>query len=148
MKRHHVVIRLGKDDRFTVKPTDKSAVVSLVPAAGNMNDWEFGLDNLLGAARCRKLSPPEVTFDLALLAVTVMGADTRISRSNHSQDGWTREISLYLPVSDPKTWGTQSAHLARMLNFLTGDRWNLSFRARPKKFAQAVSPPDEFDFSA
>jgi 7-cyano-7-deazaguanine synthase in queuosine biosynthesis len=147
MKRHHVIIRLGKEDKFTVKPADKSAVVSLVPAAGNMDDWEFGLDNLLGAARCRKLSPPEVAFDLALLAVTVMGADTRISRSEYSQDGWTREISLYLPVNDPKTWGKQSAHLARMLNFLTGDRWNLFFRARPKKFALAVAPPDEFEFS-
>lgn len=148
MKRHHLVIRLGKQDKFTVDPADKSAVISHVPAAGSMGDWEFGLDNLLGAARCRKLSPPETAFDLALLAVTVMGADTRISREDHAQDGWTREISLYLPVSAPKLWASQSAHLARMLNFLTGDRWNLHFRDRPKKFEEAVTPPEEFDFSA
>jgi hypothetical protein len=66
-------------------------------------------------------------------------ADTRISRATESQDTWTRELRLVVPVSDPARWSRATELLQRTLNFLTGDRWHLGFRARPRGF-ERVSP--------
>jgi hypothetical protein len=81
-----------------------------------------------------------VGVDLLVLAAHVHAADTRISRTSESQDGWTREIRLIVPVSDPDRWDGVSAVFVRMLNFLTGDRWALAFRARPSRFGSVASP--------
>jgi hypothetical protein len=78
-------------------------------------------------------------FDVIVLASLVHAADTRLSRATESQDNWTREIRLALPVSDPARWTSTAALLERLLNFLTGDRWTFSFRARPEGFAKVVS---------
>ena len=73
--------------------------------------------------------PSEIGLDLLVLAAHVQAADTRISRSTESQDGWTREIRIVVPVSDPARWNTAIPLLQRLLNFLTGDRWTIGFRA-------------------
>jgi hypothetical protein len=78
--------------------------------------------------------PSEVALDVLILAAQVHAADTRISRATESQDSWTREIRLVVPVSDPSLWTAAAPTLKRALDFLTGDRWTVGFRARPKAF--------------
>jgi hypothetical protein len=78
--------------------------------------------------------------DLLVLAAHVHAADTRISRNTESQDNWTREIRLVVPVSDVARWTSVSGLLQQMLNFLTGDRWSFDFRVRPKGFERIVAP--------
>jgi hypothetical protein len=73
-----------------------------------------------------------------VLATLVHAADTRISRAAESQDTWTREIRLVVPVSNPTLWQSVSALLQRMLNFLTGDRWTIDFRVRLSAFTTVV----------
>ena len=70
-------------------------------------------------------------------------ADTRLSRSTESQDGWTREIRLVVPVSDVSRWVAAEPNLRRMLNFLTGDKWTILFRPRPQRFFNIIpdAPP-------
>ena len=41
-----------------------------------------------------------------------------------------------MPVADPDIWWGAAPNLTRMCNFLTGDRWTLGFRARPRRFAR------------
>ena len=40
------------------------------------------------------------------------------------------EIDLYVPVEDPALWTSNASLIERMLAFLTGDYWRISFRAR------------------
>ena len=47
-----------------------------------------------------------------------------------------------IPVSDVVRWNAAAPILVRMLNFLTGDRWMIQFRARPPRFAPFVPQPD------
>ena len=70
-------------------------------------------------------------------------ADTRVSRTTESQDSWTREIDLYIPVQDPGAWVAMSPLLIRTLNFLTGDRWGLFFRERHRQYEQLAQRPRE-----
>ena len=85
--------------------------------------------------------PSELGIDVLVLAAHVHAADTRVSRDSESQDGWTRELRLVVPVSDPDRWTAVAPTFERMLNFLTGDRWSLGFRSRPRRFARTVPIP-------
>jgi hypothetical protein len=134
-------------DRFEVTPDDPHAVVSNVDLYDLLGLLNFGIQNTVDAVKELALCPSEIALDLLVLGNAVMGADTRISRAGNAQDGWTREISLYLPVSDPDVWQDQAASLSKMLHFLTGDRWRFQFRPRPKGKEIIVQAPDEFNLA-
>lgn len=71
-------------------------------------------------------------------------ADTRISREIHSQDSWTREIT----ISNSYKWNSSVGTITRILNFLTGDLWEITFLHRGFELAPPASPliaPPEFD---
>lgn len=68
-----------------------------------------------------------VNVDLVRIASGVMAADRSVSRSGRMSAWNERFISLQVPVSDPDLWSGVSGHLRRLLGFLTGDSWTLSF---------------------
>lgn len=141
MRKHSINMRLGNSDSAVILP----------PAGHQATDIHF-LNNQLAAddrithesifseLKRLKLRPSDLAIDLLVLAATVYSADTRVSRTEDSQDGWTREIHLNVPVSQPDLWGGQSELLANTLGFLTGDRWQLSFRARPNDLSDPRIP--------
>ena len=69
--------------------------------------------------------PSRSTADLLGIAVAVYVADRSIIREDQT-DGWTRDIILEVPVSDPHRWTAQA--LDETLSFLTGDRWSVRLR--------------------
>src|SRR3546814_17410243 len=69
--------------------------------------------------------------------------DTRVSRAINAQDGWTREIDLYVPVSDPTRWSALSRPLDGLLKFLTGDRWRLFFRPRTTRMESIIQKTEK-----
>lgn len=129
MTLHSVVCRLGDRDRTRIpaNPGAHRTEISFISADRRL---DFGLGQALDQLAAVGLRPSEVAVDLAILAATLTAADTRVNRHSESQDGWTRQIALELPVSDPVLWSSLEGFLVRMLNFLTGDHWSLRFRAR------------------
>lgn len=100
-----------------------------------------GMGSAIGRLRRLGIYPSEVGVDILVLAAIVHAADTRISRLQTSQDGWTRELGISVPVSDPDLWSRQRALLEKTLRFLTGDHWSVAFRARPEGMADFVRRP-------
>ena len=91
--------------------------------------------------------PTEVALDLLVLALMVQGADTRLNRIKTSQDAWTREIKIIVPVSKTELWSENKCVIEKMLSFLTGDFWQVEFRLRPDGFKNLINgaifePPD------
>lgn len=66
-------------------------------------------------------------WDLTALAMAVIAADRHFNRAAVSEDGWTRIIEVTVAVSDPALWGDLSDLVGRLLSFLTGDVWSVSF---------------------
>ena len=91
-----------------------------------------GVGSLIAELKKKYLYPTEDAIDLLLLAIMVFAADTLIKRESSSQDDWTREIKVTLPVHQPEIWNNQSDSLQNLLKFLTGDFWDITFRPRPK----------------
>lgn len=67
-------------------------------------------------------------FDFLSIALAVVAADTFINRETYSANGWAREFALDIPLARPEIWQSVASNLEHALNFLSGDRWTLSFR--------------------
>lgn len=132
MKRFSLITRLGKTDTAKVSVLQRDSSVHELDFLDDDNRLAHGLGQALDQLASLGLTAPQAAIDLALLAGLVNAADTRVSRDINAQGGWTREIDLYLPVNDPSLWSAQVEHIGKMLRFLTGDRWRLFVRPRPK----------------
>ncbi len=137
MRRHLIVGRYGPLDRAQVAAATDEVVtqLDLIPSRRRLG---HGIGQAIEDLRKLRVLPTEVGLDLLITAAHVHAADTRISRASESQDTWTREIRLVVPVSDPVGWNDAAPLLTRMLDFLTGDRWSVSFRPRPDRFARIL----------
>ncbi|POZ60706.1 Qat anti-phage system QueC-like protein QatC [Chromobacterium alticapitis] len=137
MKRYLLTGCFGKTDRPAVKSGVDEEVYYLDLVKTNKR-IDFGIGHALEDLSRLHIYPSEVGVDLLVLAALVHAADTRISREEQSQDSWTREVRLIVPVSDPLLWEQARDVLHRMLKFLTGDQWEIEFRARPEGFESIV----------
>lgn len=63
-------------------------------------------------------------FDLLTVAMAVTAADSFIPKFE-SADGWSRELSLRIPVLEPSPWAAALPTLKRALDFLSGDQWQI-----------------------
>jgi hypothetical protein len=140
MRRHVITGRFGPGDLSPFALGDGEIETRLDLVAGDRS-LAHGIGHALNDLARLGVYTPELGLDVLVLAAHVHAADTRISRASETQDGWTREIRLIVPVSNPDIWSSVALIFARMLNFLTGDRWSLAFRARPAGYDKAVPPP-------
>lgn len=140
MKRHLLVGRFGPDDQADIPYAADEQVTQLQLVAGEIS-LDHGLGGALVSLKGLGVFPSEIGLDLLIVAAHVYAADTRISRAEQSQDSWTREIRVVVPVSDPGLWKVATPTLTRILEFLTGDRWAVGFRRRPDRFANITAAP-------
>lgn len=141
MRHHSIVCRLGAGDIVAVVPSRSDTHVTAVSFVDGDQRLAFGLGDTLDHLANLGIAPSERSIDLALLAAAVTAADTRISRATESQDLWTREIDVHVPVSDVALWTGLAPLISRTLNFLTGDHWTVSFRQRPDGFDSLAPRP-------
>lgn len=139
MKRQLLAGRFGPDDSFDV-PTSADEQRTYLELVAGETSLGHGIGGALTSLSKLGLYPSEIGADLLVFAAHVHAADTRISRAQQSQDSWTREMRLVVPVSDPAHWMAAAPTLKKMLDFLTGDRWTIDFRNRPPRFVTLVQP--------
>jgi hypothetical protein len=142
MRRHVIIGRFGTGDKVPIPTADGETATRLEFVQSNKR-LDYGIGSAIDDLAKLRVFPTEIGLDLLVLAAHVHAADTRISRTTESQDNWTREIRLVVPVSDVVRWTGTTSLLGRLLNFLTGDRWTIGFRSRPKGFETAVQRPPQ-----
>jgi hypothetical protein len=143
MTHHTIITRLGVQDSKRVTLSRRDTRVTEVSFVDGDLRLGYGLGQALDQLHSLGLRPTERAVDLALLAASVTAADTRISRATQSQDRWTREIDLHVPVSEPRFWMEEAPLIATTLNFLSGDRWVVHFRQRPNGMASLTAAPEK-----
>lgn len=147
MRRHSVIARLGPADTTPIALREPTSVSTTIRFVDGHRRIGYGLGQIVDQLHKRSLRPTDVALDLAILAATVTAADTRISRASESQDSWTREIDLYIPVNELDLWSAQAALIERTLQFLTGDLWRLAFRPRHAKNKVLIEAVSELPLS-
>ncbi|WP_338352882.1 Qat anti-phage system QueC-like protein QatC [Thalassolituus oleivorans] len=143
MKRQLLAGRFGADDQLDI-PMGRDEQRTYLQLVAGDKSLDHGIGGALSSLKKLGVRPTEIGLDLLVLAAHVHAADTRISRVQQSQDSWTREVRIVVPVSDPDRWNAAIPILKNMLNFLTGDRWEFGFRKRPLRF-QSIVEQEELD---
>ena len=138
MKRFSLIGRLGADDKDPVAVIQQDSTSAEIQFVNDDGHLQFGVGHALEQLTKLGLTPTENALDLVFVAAMINAADTRVSRQKNAQDGWTREIDLYVPVSDPSVWSDCSSLIQVLLKFLTGDRWRIIFRGRPSKMSSLI----------
>lgn len=131
--------RLGQEDA-TLPGSVAGTTATEVQLIPNQHSLGHCLGSTIDQLSDLGLAPSEIGVDFLLLGSAILTADKNASRALYAEDSWTRELTVSLPVSDPARWQAVSAKLTQALAFLTGDRWNLEFRARPIAYV-TLAPP-------
>ncbi len=70
----------------------------------------------------------KVILDFFTFSASVYGIDRFVDRKHNSVDGWSRVLNVSFPVHNLSKWNDCKLDINKMLSFLTGDYWNISFR--------------------
>ena len=73
------------------------------------------------------IRPSTTAWDFCSIAMAVAAVDEAVPR-NVTADGWTRMLHLEVHLCEPLIWDGQREKLERILRFLTGDYWRISFQ--------------------
>jgi hypothetical protein len=94
----------------------------------------------------------EMATDFLLIAAVVYACDKAIDRENAaiSEDRWTRDMTISIPVIFPERWQAIVEILEDCVSFLTGDDWKFEFskadrdiiqrRKRKRRFRRYIRP--------
>jgi hypothetical protein len=141
MRRHSMICRYGFDDRAQINVAEPTSHQTTLQYVTSNRGFGYGVGNTVTRLKQYGIWPSETAFDLLILAATVYCADTRINRRSEAQDSWSREVDIYLPVAAPDRWTAASARISHALEFLTGDKWRLYVRERPRGFSAIIGRP-------
>lgn len=136
MYRYHLVASFTKE-QHTIEHQiipDISTIKVVLPMRTVNGKFRYGVQTLIADLQRINIFPSESGFDALVIGLMVYIADMKISRRKQSQDSWTREITLTIPVYNIM-WIAHRETLERMLKFLTGDIWTLDFCKREENFA-------------
>lgn len=92
--------------------------------AGKTSLLSIDLDELLPFLNCVSKD----VYDFFIISASVYGIDRFIERKSNSVDGWSREIIVSFPVHNLTLWNSCKEDLEKLLSFLTGDYWSISFK--------------------
>lgn len=137
----HVIAKVGTEDNYI--PNIEADAPRLFVAFDRPDDPFKMREHVLEYLQKRYgRLPSPVVNDLLHLALATYAADMSISRSI-TDDDWTREITIHVPVTDPQLWINAGDTVKSMISFLTGDKWSLEFRQR-----QEIEPPEPVQMDA
>lgn len=117
----HVFTTVGPKDRFVRPPIDRGDKILQIAIdhAGNPREISTHIWKVIDS---HGLSVSRLGVDLSRIAMAAYTADTRIPRAT-AFDGWSRDIVLHVPVSDPQKWLQCKETIENLLGFLSGDHW-------------------------
>ena len=80
----------------------------------------------------------DLAKDFLLIGAVIYGCDKAIDRENGSisDDRWTRELVVNIPVQFPDRWEAVAEDLSECVSFLTGDSWEFEFSLATRDIVQ------------
>lgn len=82
---------------------------------------------LRDAATRLGVPPSSAAMDFVSLALAATAADTFVLR-DETDNGWSRDLHLVVPLAVPERWEAVRAELEAALHFLSGDTWTFDLR--------------------
>ncbi|MDD4669987.1 MAG: hypothetical protein PHG78_03025 [Bacteroidales bacterium] len=80
--------------------------------------------------------------DFFIISACAYGIDRFVERKSYSVDGWSRELTVELPVTDVDKWLGVEGELEALFSFLTGDYWHVCFYKTKFEYPQQKLPKE------
>ena len=134
-----------EDELFSRPALDVHVVERSAPARSGWVSCQIGKNVAFSTARLETYCVTQwepIVYDALLVAAAVEFADRTQRRPTMS---WGRDLQLIIPVHDRDRWNGKRVidTMHDVLNFLTGDRWQISFHER----RQTLSAPAQGQFN-
>lgn len=113
--------------------TDKESATLSLHFEGQTKDVVLDVN----AARLLRVSRvvPDLAQDFLCIASCIYAVDKAVPRDG-ADDKWTRHLAIEIPVEHVEIWTSVVNELSDCIGFLTGDRWEISFRRGEKRLIQ------------
>lgn len=111
----------------TVSPAEKTKLELAKVSLQNTDTEEVSnldLDFKTLYQRCG--IPNDTVLDFLFMASVFYVTDKFVGRKN-TEDKWTRNIKIKIPVYELTKWHTEKENLDKCMSFLTGDIWEIEF---------------------
>ncbi|KIM07165.1 MAG: hypothetical protein KU29_07360 [Sulfurovum sp. FS06-10] len=122
---------------FNVKITlKKERRGNLLDIGLKVNNGQYGTTLKIYPHKCFEefiLMPTPSSLDILYFTSIIYAIDKLIPRKE-SDDNWSRDIQVTIPVSNSVLWELAKEDLQNGLNFLTSDNWNISFSQLSRKY--------------
>lgn len=124
---YHVILRAGAADSFSVEEPEPSVLVRLRMDGAIGSAYGRIDEDVWEPLRQAGISPRQEAVDFFRFAAAAYCADLLVPHET-AFDEWSRHLVLYLPVAERERWEAASGHLTALLDFLSGDHWEVRFR--------------------
>ncbi len=129
MKTWNIVLKQDKKDNFDVSVASNEKKLTI--DTGQTGGHESMLSTNVFTEFCKqKLAVVSNVNDLLHLALGVYTTDQVVSREDHGFQGWSRHFRLFIPVSEIDKWIPCKGLIEELLSFLSGDKWEITFRQK------------------
>jgi hypothetical protein len=111
----------------TVNTTEKTRLeLAKVSIQNTATEEICNLDFDLKTVYQRCGIPNLTVLDFLFMASVFYATDKFVGRKN-TEDKWTRDIKIIIPVYELTKWQTEKENLNKCMSFLTGDVWDIEF---------------------
>ncbi len=141
MNTWNIIIRQNSKDTFDVKVTSNEKKLTI--NTGQLGSRDAILSsNVFSELSQHQLAVSANVNDLLHAALGVYTTDQVVSREDYGFQGWSRHFKLFIPVSVVGEWMACQKTLEDLLSFLSGDKWEISFRQKARKQEKLELPSD------
>lgn len=88
---------------------------------------------------------PAVATSFLYFSAIIYAIDRSVSREEHSIDGWSRELDVVIKIPCYEAFDVHKKQIAKLLSYLTGDYWTISFQEASSVRLKKYKDCDYFD---
>jgi len=125
----HVIIQSSSEDKFSIRENADNKVLTIPSFYSDLQQTNVS-HNIKQVLSSNKLIPSEEMIDFGNICLATYTIDQLISRQDYGYYQWSRYFKLYVPVLDTTKWSLTKHELEECLSFLSGDKWEVTFRPR------------------
>lgn len=129
MNTWNIILKQDGKDSFDVAVASNEKKLIIITGQVGSRDAILSA-NVFTELRKYKLAIGSNVNDLLYLALSVYTTDQVVSRENYGFQGWSRHFKLFIPVSKIEDWGPCQKSIENLLSFLSGDKWEITFRQK------------------
>lgn len=131
MKTWHIILRTNNNDTYDYSCSESEQKIFVVIGSYADNN-SIVRTHVLEYFDDNNFFPTQNAYDLLNIGLNIYAIDQIVSREIDGFQNWSRHFVLHAPVHNLTEWESIKNDFENLLSFLSGDKWEISFRQHTK----------------